>query len=261
MSLLPVAVVVVACFFLFRMLGGKTEKVAQPQLPQTSQPPQRRDSSESGSKPVPLDGFASFHFVEGNPFAKHTPSTPPRRHPCRVCGIPSIRRCIHCKSAYYCSREHCIQDWRTHKPHCLPSLSRSRSPSRTRPLPDAAERAKGLRPGDTTAVTAYFFGVDADEPRIVQVTCTLKEPEEDGYMGHSPNFKEYAQWPALGYIGVRRETPSPTAPLLAHSLSLFFHEFGLIDNQRPNRCVEKLVGGKGNTHLQWVGDIDRKSVV
>src|SRR5260370_31036904 len=109
MSLLPVAVVVVACFFLFRRLGGKTEKVAQPQLPQTSQPPQRRDSSESGSKPVPLDGFASFNFVEGNPFAKHTPSTPPRRHPCRVCGIPSIRRCIHCKSAYYCSREHCIQ--------------------------------------------------------------------------------------------------------------------------------------------------------
>lgn len=109
MSLLPVAVVVVACFFLFRMLGGKTEKVAQPQLPQTSQTPKRKDSSESGSKPVPLDGFASFHFVEGNPFAKHTPSTPPRRHPCRVCGIPSIRRCIHCKSAYYCSREHCIQ--------------------------------------------------------------------------------------------------------------------------------------------------------
>jgi hypothetical protein len=121
MSLLPVAVVVVAsaCFFLFRMLGGKTEKVAQPQLPQTSQPPQRRDSSESGSKPVPLDGFASFHFVEGNPFAKQTPSTPPRRHPCRVCGIPSIRRCIHCKSAYYCSREHCIQA-------CFRSLSWTR---------------------------------------------------------------------------------------------------------------------------------------
>ena len=152
------------------MLGGKTEKVAQPQLPQTSQPPERRDSSESGSKPVPLDGFASFHFVEGNPFAKQTPSTPPRRHPCRVCGIPSIRRCIHCKSAYYCSREHCIQAcfrslWETRTPDSvtpkfcriggrtnrtgLPSLSRSRSPSRTRPLPDAAERAKGLRPGDT----------------------------------------------------------------------------------------------------------------
>jgi hypothetical protein len=74
-------------------------------------------------------------------------------------------------------------------------------------------------------------------------------------MGHSPNFKEYTQWPSLGYIGVRRETPSPTAPLLPHSLSLFFHEFGVIDNQRPNRCVEKLVGGKGMTHQQWVGDI------
>ncbi len=74
-------------------------------------------------------------------------------------------------------------------------------------------------------------------------------------MGHSPNFKEHAQWPALGYVGVRRETPSPTAPLLAHSLSLFYHEFGAIDNQRPNRCVEKLVGGEGKTHQRWVGDI------
>ena len=142
-----------------------------------------------------------------------------------------------------------------HKPHCLPSLSRSRSPSRTRPLPDAAERARGLRQGDTITVAAYFFGVDADEPRIVQVTCTLNEPEEEGYMWHSPNFKEYAKWPALGYVGVRRATPTPDAPLLPHSLSLFFHEFGLFDDQRPNRCVEKLVGGPGQAHQQWVGDI------
>ncbi len=142
-----------------------------------------------------------------------------------------------------------------HKPHCLPSLSRSRSPSRTRPLPDAAERGRGLRPGDSIKVAAYFFGVDADAPRIVQVTCALNEPEEEGYMWHSPNFKEYAQWPVLGYVGVRRATPTPTAPLLPHSLSLFFHEFGLLDDQRPNRCVEKLVGGAGKTYQQWVGDI------
>lgn len=115
MSLLPVAVVVVAFFFLFRMLGGKAEKTAQPQPPQspkshqTPKTPERRHSSESGSRSVPIDGLASFHFVEGNRYAKPTPSTPPRRHPCRVCGIPATKRCIHCKSAYYCSKEHCTQ--------------------------------------------------------------------------------------------------------------------------------------------------------
>ncbi|KAI9456453.1 hypothetical protein F5148DRAFT_368666 [Russula earlei] len=254
-SLFPVAVVVVAFFFLFRMLGGKVEKAAQPQAPQSPPPSTRRHSSELSLRSVPADGLASFHFVEGSHYIKPTPSTPPRRHPCRICGIHSSKRCIHCKSVYYCSKEHCIQDWLTHKPHCVPSLSRSRSPSRTRPLPDAAERARGLRPGDTINVEAYFFGVDADVPRIVQVTCTLKEAEEEGYMRHSPNFKEYAQWPALGYIGVRRATPTPTAPLLSHSLSLFFHEFGLIDDQRPNRCIENLVGGPGKTYQQWVGDI------
>jgi hypothetical protein len=87
------------------------------------------------------------------------------------------------------------------------------------------------------------------------VTCTLKEPEEEGYMLHSPNFKEYAQWPALGYVSLHRTTPTPTAPLLDHALSLFFHEFGLADEQRPNRCVEKLVGGPSRAYQQWVGDI------
>jgi hypothetical protein len=116
MSLLPVAVVVVAFFFLFRMLGGKVGKVAQPPTPPSPKPshtpptPKRRPSSEWGSRSVPIDGLASFHFVEGNPYSKPTPpSTPPRRHPCRVCGIPATKRCIHCKSAYYCSKEHCTQ--------------------------------------------------------------------------------------------------------------------------------------------------------
>ena len=117
MSLLPVAVVVVAFFFLFRMLGGKPEKATPPQplqSPKSHQPPQtppRRGSSESSlPASVPIDGLASFHFVEGNPYVRPSrPSTPPRRHPCRVCGIPATKRCIHCKSAYYCSKEHSTQ--------------------------------------------------------------------------------------------------------------------------------------------------------
>src|SRR6267378_2175669 len=75
-----------------------------------------------------------------------------------------------------------LKDWRTHRPHCLPDPTRSRSPSRTRTLPDTAEHAQGLRPGDTITVAAYLFGVDADSPRVVQVTCTLCGPEEGGYM-------------------------------------------------------------------------------
>ena len=124
----------------------------------------------------------------------------------------------------------------------------------THTLPDTAEHARGLRPGDSITVAAYLCSVDADSPRVVQVTCMLREPE-GGYMWHSPNFKEFVHWPALGYVGVRRATPAPTAPPLDHTLSIFFHEFGLLDNQRPNRCVEKLVGGVGRTYQTWVGDI------
>ncbi|KAH9038900.1 hypothetical protein EDB85DRAFT_2185592, partial [Lactarius pseudohatsudake] len=146
---------------------------------------------------------------------------------CRVCGVPGTKRCPRCKSVYYCSGDHIT--W--------------------------AKHARGLRPSDTVTVAAYLFSVNGDSPRIVQVTCTLREPEEGGYMWHDPNFKEYVQWPALGYVGVRRATPAPTAPPLNHALSILFHEFGLLDNQHPNRCVEKLVGGAGRAHQKWVGDI------
>jgi len=121
-------------------------------------------------------------------------------------------------------------------------------------LPDPAERERGLQLGDSFTVAAYFFGVDADEPRIVQVTCTLEDDEDIGYLCHSPNFEEYAQWGFGKSIPLQRATYSPTAPLLPHSLSLFFDDDGLINGQLPNRCVEKLVGGPGKAYHSWVGD-------
>ena len=78
--------------------------------------------------------------------------------------------------------------------------------------------------------------------------------EEEGYMWHNPKFKEYTQWSSLGYAAVRHATHSSTAPLLPHSLSLFFDDCGLVDGLQLNRCVEKLVGGPGKAYHQWVGD-------
>ena len=52
------------------------------------------------------------------------------------------------------------------------------TPSNSHPLQDSAERGRGLQPGDSITVATYFFGADADEPRIVQV-CTLEDPEDE----------------------------------------------------------------------------------
>ncbi|KAH9055912.1 hypothetical protein EDB87DRAFT_1566837 [Lactarius vividus] len=232
MSLLPIAVVVISFFLIFRALGRKAEKGEDPH------PLQDNRSLDTGRRSTAID---LFQPIRSKPHPQPTPSTPPKHRPCRVCGVPGTKRCPRCKSVYYCSGDHITWDWRTHKSHCLPNPAR--------------KHARGLRPGDTVTVAAYLFGVNADSPRVVQVTCTLREPEEGGYMWHNPNFKEYVQWPALGYVGVRRATPAPTAPPLKHALSILFHEFGLLDNQRPNRCVEKLVGGVGRAHQKWVGDI------
>lgn len=35
--------------------------------------------------------------------------------PCLVCGVPSTRHCSRCQDASYCSREHQIEHWKSHK--------------------------------------------------------------------------------------------------------------------------------------------------
>ena len=121
MSLLPIAVVVVAFFLLFRLLGEKAEKAEQPQVPQApntpptaSDTPKDRHSQESAPHPASVDGLASFRF-ESKSHSKPATITPPRRHPCRVCGVPSVKRCPRCKSVYYCSKEHSAQA----SPRCI----------------------------------------------------------------------------------------------------------------------------------------------
>jgi MYND finger len=116
MSLLPIAVVVVAFFLLFRLLGQRTQKSKEPQLPPAPQtpPPSDTPQEKQDQEPAPPghlaspDGLASFHF-ESKSYPKPATISPPRRHPCRVCGVPSTKRCLRCRSAYYCSREHSLQ--------------------------------------------------------------------------------------------------------------------------------------------------------
>jgi len=119
---------------------------------------------------------------------------------------------------------------------------------------DPADPARGLQLGDSFTVAAYFFGANEEEPRIIQVTCTLEDSKEIGYLCHSPRFQEFVQWDKLGHAVVKRATHTSTAHLLPHPLSLFFDGDGIMNHIRPNRCVDKLVGGPGKTSHQWVGD-------
>jgi len=37
---------------------------------------------------------------------------------CVICNLPSTASCSKCGRAHYCSREHQVQDWKTHKARC-----------------------------------------------------------------------------------------------------------------------------------------------
>ncbi|KAI0303552.1 hypothetical protein B0F90DRAFT_1667403 [Multifurca ochricompacta] len=244
MSLLPIAAVVIAFFFLFKVLGGKDEKSEQ------LQPPPDRHSPEPAHRQGPIDGPAPFHFVEGK--LKPTPSTSPRGHPCRVCGVPSAKRCLRWSTAH-------------RQVYVLISMlyaSNGEGPKYKRigghinrtvyPAWPVVVHPQGRALSQALKSALGAFNRET-QSRSQPTSSVLTRMRRGLYK--SPVRYEYAQWPALGYVGVHRATPSPTAPLLGNKLSLFFHEFGLLDRQRPNRCVERLVGGAGVAYQQWVGDI------
>jgi len=39
-------------------------------------------------------------------------------HQCAVCNEPAPKRCVQCKSIWYCSREHQVSHWKGHKKQC-----------------------------------------------------------------------------------------------------------------------------------------------
>jgi hypothetical protein len=105
MSLLPIAVVVISFFLLFRALGRKAEKDEDSQENYGLDPARRSTPFQSIRR-------------KNKPHPKPAPGTsPPRHRPCRVCGVPATKRCPHCKSVYYCSDDH--TKWASlHYLHC-----------------------------------------------------------------------------------------------------------------------------------------------
>lgn len=83
--------------------------------------------------------------------APNPPATPlPPKSPARkaVCAMPGCSKaaahmCSACESVYYCSAEHQMSHWPTHKAACRPSATDSRQPAATAPPQSGSSRGLG----------------------------------------------------------------------------------------------------------------------
>jgi len=102
-------------------------------------------------------------------------------------------------------------------------------------------------------VKAILLPVDENQPRIIEVVCNMKPPEdgEDGY--DHPQVRSYLGHP--DHLGRRQVDPDPGLPGLHrdYSLEMFCRDAFLIDGSPVNQCVQHLTWGLA-PH-KWAGPI------
>ncbi|KAI0261020.1 hypothetical protein BC834DRAFT_830736, partial [Gloeopeniophorella convolvens] len=156
---------------------------------------------------------------------------------CRVCREDSNKRCQRCKYVFYCSTEHQKSDWKAHKPFCKPS-------------PDPGEeRARRSQIGAKFTVKAFLLKADADAPRMVDVTCTVRKDEDDPVPWHNADLKEHTN--ITGHLGMAYLPPRGEE----RRLTLHWDDEGMLLSLPFNKCVMRLAGGPERLGHPWQGDM------
>ncbi|GJJ11154.1 hypothetical protein Clacol_005385 [Clathrus columnatus] len=92
---------------------------------------------------------------------------------CAVCYEPTSYWCSRCQQVWYCSADHLQSDWPLHKKNCRPALS-----------PGPHHFAVSASPNQTISVTAIYFPINEEKPRLVSIECL---PPSDLSMGPCPS--------------------------------------------------------------------------
>ncbi|KDQ59689.1 hypothetical protein JAAARDRAFT_175173 [Jaapia argillacea MUCL 33604] len=160
-----------------------------------------------------------------------------QERPCGVCeSTKNIKQCARCKSISYCSKEHQLLDWPTHKKQCQRIAPKS---------------------GDTTTVTGILFPALEDKPRLVQVICKVARVRAMSLVGdglsevllHKPQMTRFlgdTDWEGLSI------THCGSTPL-KQPIKLFIRDNFMNDKSPFNQSVIKFMG-KGTPH-PWAGNL------
>ncbi|KAK0476502.1 hypothetical protein IW261DRAFT_1491501 [Armillaria novae-zelandiae] len=151
---------------------------------------------------------------------------------CLVCDSPTSKKCARCKSVYYCSRAHIVQDWSSHKAYC-----------------------KRVSAAGSKTFDAILFGVHETKPRLVKIPWSYGPIDEDGSSGRPWHNLDEELWFSGDYFlrTLYIQTLGAYGPPLGRTLAMLYDDNFMTNGSPINRCVQVVTQGKA-VH-PWGGNL------
>ncbi|KIJ55628.1 hypothetical protein M422DRAFT_151123 [Sphaerobolus stellatus SS14] len=160
---------------------------------------------------------------------------------CAVCGEPTAYWCSRCQRVWYCSSQHLSSDWSRHRNECRPAGG---DPSRH-------TFAMAQTPNQVISVTAIYFPIQEEKPRLVTVECM---PPVDMSLGPCPNPLIQALFPnSSGRLGSLTLTQGLNQEPLRFPLQVWYDSETLSRGSPVNRSIFRITSGQAPR--PWSGPV------
>jgi MYND finger len=150
---------------------------------------------------------------------------------CTICGELTLKHCLSCLAAPYCSQNCQKRDWPLHRALC----------KRIRLFPP--------RPASEYRL-ALFFPVERKRPELKWIKCTQNIDDDDGEVWESPDCSLLGDdKPSRGSLTMTKNTRRGIS--LDHTIKIYIRDNFLADGSKPNKSILECT--RGAVSHNWSG--------